>query len=269
MDIVKPSPYHFGAGGGKAPSLRHLHSKGSRVQHKPECKSLRPTAAVLAAVLVCVFCFALPALAWQCKPSDFKMLPLTPETAKPLRKKFEDWLHRTKHGRDTTRNSSHPRAMAWRDALQDIDIHNNTMAGMAKLNSITNKAVTYVTDYVRHDLPDYWETPVNTIVHGGDCEDIALLKAIALYHMGWPHDKMHLLLGYTRYQGKKIAHAVLLINHQNDLYVLDNLIDKPVPFSRAILQPLYMLNTEKTTLFYLPGQSQLQTVGNFNSSAGQ
>lgn len=202
------------------------------------------------AVLFCALSAALYAEANARKPSDFKILPLTQHTAEPLRKKFEDWLDRTHHEEVSTWRSKHPNILAWHNSLSKVDLKTNPLEGLARVNRITNKSVTYVSDYVHHALSDYWETPVETLTEGGDCEDIALLKAVALHHMGWPREDMHLLLGYTRYRGKKIAHAVLLVDHAGERYVLDNMVNALVPFSNAMLQPMYMLNMDSTEMFY-------------------
>jgi len=206
-----------------------------------------------------VFCLCLSmaatAEASSCRPSDFKTFSLSGDAAKPLRRKFEDWVSRTTHERETTQTSSHPKIAAWRGALAGAQLSPRPYSGFDKINRITNKTVDYKSDYTVHHMSDYWATPVETLIDGGDCEDIALLKAVALYHKGWPHDKMFLLLGYTRYRGKRIAHAVLLVDNGGEYLVMDNLVDRLIPFSEAMLQPLYMLNERQTRLFYLPGSA--------------
>lgn len=209
----------------------------------------RKAAMLCLAVLFCVFSAAIYA---QSKNGSmgFKILLLTQQTAEPLRRKFEDWLDRTTHQTITTETSMHPHVIVWRQSIHAVDLRKNPLEGLARVNRITNKSVTYVSDYVHHTLADYWETPMETILEGGDCEDIALLKAVALHHLGWPRENMHLLLGYTRYRGKKIAHAVLMVDHGGGHYVLDNMVDTLVPFSKAMLQPMYMLNMDSTEMFY-------------------
>lgn len=183
-------------------------------------------------------------------PAAFKTFPLTSKTAAPLREKFEDWADRTSHAKITTQTSKHPRVAAWREALADVTLRPRPLDALESINNITNQSVTYKSDYVRHQVSDYWETPVETLIGGGDCEDIALLKAVALYHKGWARDKMFLLLGYTRYRGKRIAHAVLLVEHKDKFYVLDNMVNKVIPFSKTMLHPLAMMNEKRTELFY-------------------
>lgn len=235
------------------------------MQQKLPISIYRTAILFLFSVLLCVFSAVLYAQVNARKPTDFKILPLTAQTAEPLRRKFEDWLERTKRENITTESSMNPDVVFWRNAVHKVNLRKDTLAGLARVNRITNKSVTYISDYVHHDLSDYWETPIETLLHGGDCEDIALLKAVALYHLGWPRDKMHLLLGYTRYRGKKIAHAVLLVDHDGQHYVLDNMVDALVPFSKALMQPMYMLNMDSTEMFYAaPGQPALP----FETSSG-
>lgn len=153
--------------------------------------------AIIAFYLIAAVEHGGPAQAASKYPAPFKSIPLTQEAAAPLRKKFEDWVDRTTHAKMTTQTSPHPRLAAWRDALADIPLHPRTLDALESINDITNQSVEYKSDYVRHRVSDYWETPVETLIGGGDCEDIALLKAVALYHKGWARDKMFLLLGYT------------------------------------------------------------------------
>jgi predicted transglutaminase-like cysteine proteinase len=40
------------------------------------------------------------------------------------------------------------------------------------------------------------------VTEGGDCEDIALVKAAALHRYDLPSDKMHLLVGLLTERGK-------------------------------------------------------------------
>lgn len=217
------------------------------------------------AVFFCVFSAALYAQGNGRKATDFKILPLTAQTAEPLRKKFEDWLDRTTHEKITTQTSTHPHVVMWRESIQQVNLGHDTLRGLERVNRITNKSVTYISDYAHHTLSDYWETPIQTILQGGDCEDIALLKAVALHHLGWPRENMHLLMGYTRYRGKKLAHAVLLVDYAGEHYVLDNLVDTLVPFSKSILQPMYMLNMDSTQMYYTASPP----AGTFESSSGR
>ncbi len=217
------------------------------------------------AVFFCVSSVALYAQGNGRTAADFKILPLTAQTAEPLRKKFEDWLDRTTHEKITTQTSTHPHVVMWRASIQQVNLGHDTLHGLERVNRITNKSVKYISDYAHHELSDYWETPIETIVEGGDCEDIALLKAVALHHLGWPRENMHLLLGYTRYRGKKVAHAVLLVDHGGGHYVLDNLVDTLVPFSKSIIQPMYMLNMDNTQMYY----TTTPPAGPFESSGGR
>ena len=63
---------------------------------------------------------AATAEAASCRPSDFKTFSLSADAAKPLRRKFEDWVSRTTRERETTQTSSHPKIAAWRGALAGV-----------------------------------------------------------------------------------------------------------------------------------------------------
>ena len=87
----------------------------------------------------------------------------------------------------------------------------------------------YVTDQVNWNLPDYWATPLQFLQKGGDCEDFAIAKYMALRDLGVPIDDMRIVM--LNDLNLRIAHAVLAVYVDADPYILDNQISKVVPAS--------------------------------------
>lgn len=70
-------------------------------------------------------------------------------------------------------------------------------------------------------MSDYWATPREFLVLGGDCEDYAVAKFLLLRLAGWPADALRLVVTQDRRQGGH--HAVLLARDGDEGAVLDNL----------------------------------------------
>jgi predicted transglutaminase-like cysteine proteinase len=99
----------------------------------------------------------------------------------------------------------------------------------------------YITDPVNWNMPDYWATPFQFLQKGGDCEDFAIAKYMALREAGVPVATMRIVVLNDLNLG--IAHAVLAVYVHGDPYILDNQISKVVP-ARTIqhYQPVYSIN---------------------------
>lgn len=81
------------------------------------------------------------------------------------------------------------------------------------VNAEINRA-RYVSDQQNWGRGDYWATPAELLSRGGDCEDYAAAKYLALRELGVPSAKMRILL--TR------DHAVLVVQTETGAMVLDN-----------------------------------------------
>lgn len=89
------------------------------------------------------------------------------------------------------------------------------------VNARINK-VPYVLDTVNYGVPDYWATPEEFYMRGGDCEDYAIAKMAALHGYGLPLRSMKMIL-VTRPDG--MEHAMLSVRLNKKIYLLDNLND--------------------------------------------
>jgi len=120
--------------------------------------------------------------------------------------------------------------------LRGLDL----MAELREINTEMNKRP-YVPDAVNWSLPDYWATPFEFLQKGGDCEDFAIAKYMALRDLGVPVASMRVVVLNDLNLG--IAHAVLAVYVDGNPYILDNQISKVVPASSIHhYQPVYSIN---------------------------
>ena len=79
----------------------------------------------------------------------------------------------------------------------------------------------YREDIVNWGMKDYWASPYEFLQKSGDCEDYAIIKYFTLKELGFPADKMRIVV--LRDTIRNLAHAVLVAYIKDDAYVLDNL----------------------------------------------
>lgn len=103
-----------------------------------------------------------------------------------------------------------------------------------------------ISDEKSYGQEEYWATPEEFLEKGGgDCEDYALAKYLALRRFSWPERDMWVLL--VEHREKKTRHAVLAARQGKKIFILDNL-SRPahllIPESQYMrtYTPLYALN---------------------------
>jgi predicted transglutaminase-like cysteine proteinase len=157
---------------------------------------------------------------------------------------MQDWLKRSKTRQHLLEHSDHAVIASWRQQLQDVHF-NNELEGLQKLNTLINEDVGYRDDYSHYHKKDYWAEPDLVLEEGGDCEDIALLKAASLLRLQWPAARMQLLIGYLIEAGRKESHAVLLvITRQGHQMIMRSVKNEIVPPDRFPFLPIYAVNGE-------------------------
>ena len=113
-------------------------------------------------------------------------------------------------------------------------------AQLVRVNRFVNRT-RFVSDSANWGVSDYWAAPGEFFARGGDCEDYAIAKYLALRALGFPADALRLLVLIDTLRGR--PHAVLLVQSGDRALVLDNQTNalrpwNTVPFYRA----LYSLN---------------------------
>ncbi|HEY5720290.1 MAG TPA: transglutaminase-like cysteine peptidase, partial [Gammaproteobacteria bacterium] len=86
-----------------------------------------------------------------------------------------------------------------------------------------NRQVPYRTDTSNWLRKDIWNTPREALMRGGDCEDMALLKMVSLHLLGWPQERLLVVIGARAHGDSARTHALLLtLLDDGSQVVLDN-----------------------------------------------
>lgn len=162
--------------------------------------------------------------------------------------RLSDWLTRSRLHADHLNNSPDPKIANWRKQMAGLDFHDE-ITGLRKLNRLINSDITYIDDYHHFHKVDYWADPETALTEGGDCEDIALLKAATLHRFNWPDNKMHLLVGFLTERGKKESHAVLLVETSSgEQLILRSITNDVVYPSEFDFIPIYAVDRTGTLI---------------------
>lgn len=122
------------------------------------------------------------------------------------------------------------------DSIADLPL-------MAKLEAVnrTFNAQPYVTAWQNWHKPSYWETPFEFLARGGQCEDYAIAKYLALRTAGVRDDVLRVLI--VRDTDLGVDHAVLLADVGGQSYLLDNLDPRMRPAAMVTqYRPYYAIN---------------------------
>lgn len=108
------------------------------------------------------------------------------------------------------------------------------------VNSFWN-AWPYHEDQANWGKPDYWATPAQFLKKSGDCEDYAIVKYFTLKELGVDPRSMRIVV--LRDAVRNLAHAVLAVYVDNDIYILDNLSNVVLSHKRiSNYVPQYSVN---------------------------
>jgi predicted transglutaminase-like cysteine proteinase len=102
---------------------------------------------------------------------------------------------------------------------------------IAKLDAVNRwvNRFPYVSDWQNWGVADYWETPAELMARGGQCEDYAMVKYLALRALGFDIAAMRIVA----VRDGADDHAVLVVRIGGRLYMLDNLERNVVDGARA------------------------------------
>jgi predicted transglutaminase-like cysteine proteinase len=114
---------------------------------------------------------------------------------------------------------------------------------MEELNRFFN-SWTYRLDQENYAVEDYWATPLEFLHRSGDCEDYAIIKYVSLRALGFPADKLRIVV--VRDVLRNIAHAVLAVYLDNDILIMDSLFDGVLPHHQVTFySPQYSVNEKR------------------------
>jgi predicted transglutaminase-like cysteine proteinase len=141
--------------------------------------------------------------------------------------------------REANDQSSQGVVSEWKGELSEFKGH--SLERMAsEVNTLMNK-VRYIGDKRNWGRSDYWETPIEFLSYGGDCEDFAIAKYVSLRALGVPDSLMRVAIVKDLQKG--IPHAILVVYTEDGPMILDNQI-KDVTAADEIhhYKPIFSIN---------------------------
>lgn len=123
-------------------------------------------------------------------------------------------------------------------------------ARVDRVNTAFN-ALPYVPAAQNWGDPLYWETPYELLAKGGQCEDYAIAKFLALARSGVPESALHFVVVHDSVS--HLDHAITLVSVDGEDLVLDNQVDVVLPAaSVSRYTPYYSLNDSGIQVFARP-----------------
>jgi predicted transglutaminase-like cysteine proteinase len=155
-------------------------------------------------------------------------------------------LHRIEAERSTYRKCADPKgdcpsrgAAAWQTMIRD-------QAGRGRLEQLdtVNRFLNnwrYKEDTANYGQRDYWATPLEFFLRSGDCEDYAIAKYVTLRELGFAAEELRLVV--VQDVVRDLAHAVLAVYLDDQVYILDNLTRAVSPQEKMTQYvPYYSIN---------------------------
>ena len=134
---------------------------------------------------------------------------------------------------------------AYREFLGKASGLPSAEAQLEAVNDYVNERVLFVDDATLYLGADVWAPPITTLMMGGDCEDLALLKSWGLERLGFSRQNLFLMVGVTANTNPPVGHAVLAVRLQGgDFVLLDNTEQRVLTVSESKrFEPIYAVNT--------------------------
>lgn len=127
----------------------------------------------------------------------------------------------------------------WQSFLKDIK-HLPVIQQIKQVNRYANEKK-YILDIENYGIADYWATPKEFLVNNGDCEDYAIIKMLSMKWLGYDIDMMRVVV--VQDTNLRIPHAVMAIENNNDILILDNQIDEVISHADIFhYVPVYSVN---------------------------
>lgn len=141
--------------------------------------------------------------------------------------------------RDVSRPANQDVIRSWRNGLAALS--GKPLVEMASgVNDLMNR-VRYIGDNRNWGKSDYWETPVEFMTRGGDCEDFAIAKYASLRALGVPESLLRIAI--VKDLEKGIPHAILIVYTDQGPMVLDNQIKRMTRASSiSHYKPIFSIN---------------------------
>ncbi len=126
----------------------------------------------------------------------------------------------------------------WREFLATIK-HAPRPVQLKAVNDYFNR-LPYVADMENYGVEDHWATPREFFAKGGDCEDYAIAKYLSLRALGWPAERLRIVVVHDR--ERDLVHAALVAYHGGTGHLLDIEIPEVTDQRRvARYQPIFAI----------------------------
>jgi predicted transglutaminase-like cysteine proteinase len=136
----------------------------------------------------------------------------------------------------------------WQRFLQGIE-HLPVNQQIKQVNRYANEKK-YILDIENYAVADYWATPKEFLINNGDCEDYAIIKMLSMKWLGYDVDSMRVVV--VQDTNLRIPHAVMAIENNNDILILDNQIEEVISHADIYhYVPVYSVN-EKHWWMHVP-----------------
>lgn len=114
-------------------------------------------------------------------------------------------------------------------------------ARVERVNDVFNR-VPYVLAEVNWHNVAYWETPYEFLEHGGQCQDYAIAKYLALLESGVPEKDLRFVVVHDN--AVELDHAITVVDVDGVSLALDNQMASVIPttFLEQRYSPYYALN---------------------------
>lgn len=114
-------------------------------------------------------------------------------------------------------------------------------AQLGEINRTINLRIKPVSDISQYGVEDYWAAPIETLrAGGGDCEDYAIAKYVALQQAGIRPDDVRLVI--VRDIKRQAIHAVVAVHRDDEWLILDNRTLMIVDAEASEYEPLLVLD---------------------------
>jgi predicted transglutaminase-like cysteine proteinase len=106
-------------------------------------------------------------------------------------------------------------------SIVEIGRKHEGRARLGWINRAVNLAIRPMSDWAQYGYSDYWASPLQTLnSQAGDCEDYAIVKYVALRHLGIAPNDLRLTIVHDSVL--QAEHAVLAVRYGQTWVILDN-----------------------------------------------
>ena len=138
--------------------------------------------------------------------------------------------------------------MAWQALLEGLE-GAAPREQVSKINRFVNQW-RYRPDSENYGRSDYWASPIEFIRRSGDCEDYAIMKYVSLRSVGFPVERLRMVVVQDTL--RDLAHAVLAVYLDDDVVILDNLTNAVLSHDRVFQYVPYYSVNETTRWAHVP-----------------